>query len=415
MARLIVTEPDHGAESPFLRGILTRSLQEAGLSFDDAYRLSSEIRQDLLRDAEAEGETDRVELPVRHLQARIIKYLRRAGLKSVLDRYRSRRASAVPVAVEHKNGQTTPFSRAYHQQGLQSCGLSSEEAAMITLRIYQRVLDEDRRTVTSLEIDRMTHACLQSMIGDAVARRYLVWRDFELSGRPLLLLLGGAAGCGKSTVATAIASRLGIVRTQSTDMLREVMRVMVPERLLPVLHTSSFDAWKALSRTEGDTEELETLIARGYQAQAKLISVACEAVIQRAIRERVSLILEGVHVQPSLAQSVPEDSDALVVPIMLAVLNARTLRARIRGRGSEAPGRRSARYLKAFDAIWQLQSHLLSGADRAGIPIVRNTEVEGVFMAVMRIILDRLSVDFSGSPEAVFTGHRHAQSGIEVS
>jgi 2-phosphoglycerate kinase len=413
MARVIVTEPDHGTESPFLRGILTRSLQEAGMSFDQAYSLSSEIRQDLLRRADTDGESERVELSVRQLQARIIKYLRRADQKSVLERYRSRRSSAVPVAVEHKNGQITPFSRSYHQQGLQSCGLSSEEAAMITLQIYQQVLDEDRRMVTSRELDRMTHASLQQKIGDAVAKRYLVWRDFELSGRPLLLLLGGAAGCGKSTVATAVASRLGIVRTQSTDMLREVMRVMVPERLLPVLHTSSFDAWKVLSRTEGDTDGAETLIARGYQAQAKLISVACEAVVQRAIRERVSLILEGVHVQPSLIRSVPEDSDALVVPIMLGVLNARTLRARIRGRGSEAPGRRAARYLEAFDAIWQLQSHLLSEADRASIPIVRNIDVEQVFMEVMRIILDRLSVNFSRKPEDVFAQPQAAQTVLD--
>ena len=42
-----------------------------------------------------------------------------------------------------------------------------------------------------------------------------------------------------------LASRLDIVRTRSTDMLPEIMRVMVPERLLPVLHRSSFNAWKA--------------------------------------------------------------------------------------------------------------------------------------------------------------------------
>ena len=65
------------------------------------------------------------------------------------------------------------------------------------------------------------------------------------------------------------------------------------------------------------------------------------------------------------------------------------------------PARRSARYLDAFNEIWRLQSYLLSEADRAGIPIVSNTDVDDVFREVMRIILERLSTDFSGEPEDV--------------
>ena len=45
-------------------------------------------------------------------------------------------------------------------------------------------------------------------------------------------------GTGKSTLATELAHRLGIVRTQSTDMLREVMRTMIPAHLMPALHVS---------------------------------------------------------------------------------------------------------------------------------------------------------------------------------
>jgi len=402
MARLIVTDPEHGTESPFLRGILTRSLQEAGLDFEQAYTLSSRIRHDLLSDAPSNGDSERVELTARQLQARIIKVLRRAGLKEAVDRYRARRSSAVPVLVRHKGGDVTSFSRAFHQRALQSCGVTAEEAAGITLEVYDALLNGSARTVSSTDIDALTHRCLESRLGDAVALRYLVWRDFVISGRPLLLLIGGAAGCGKSTIATAIASRLEIVRTQSTDMLREVMRVMVPERLLPVLHRSSFDAWRVLPRGEAGSKVTKDLLTDGFRAQADLISVACEAVVQRAIRERVSLILEGVHVQPSLVESLPGDDDALVVPLVLAVLNPRTLRARIRGRGTSIPARRSARYLEAFNEIWRLQSYLLSEADRAGIPIVRNTDVDEVFIEVMRIILDRLSSGFSRTPAEVF-------------
>jgi len=412
VAKLIITDAEHETESPFLRGILTRSLQDAGLSFEQAYALSSKIRHDLLREARDDSDEDRVVLTDRQLQARVITALRKAGLKETVARYRARRLSAVPLTVLHTDGQVTPFSRAHHQRELESSGLSPDEASAVTVDVYKHLLEHGERQMSSTEIDRLTHRYLDSQLGPEVARRYLVWRDFVISGRPLVLLIGGAAGSGKSTTATAIASRLGIVRTQSTDMLREVMRVMIAERLLPVLHRSSFDAWRAIAHGETPATSSDEQLVDGFRAQADLIAVACEAVMQRAIRERVSLILEGVHVLPSLIDAIPGDTDALVVPIMLGVLKTRTLRARIRGRGGKVPARRSARYLEAFDNIWRLQSYLLSEADRAGIPIVRNNDLDQVFIDVMRIILDRLAKDFSREPEDVFRRARVRPAGL---
>ena len=45
MAKIWIIDPTDKTKVPFLRGILTRSLTEAGLSFDEAYKTSSEIRQ----------------------------------------------------------------------------------------------------------------------------------------------------------------------------------------------------------------------------------------------------------------------------------------------------------------------------------------------------------------------------------
>ena len=43
MAKLHVVDPTDNTRVPFLRGILTRSLQDAGLSFADAYEVASRI------------------------------------------------------------------------------------------------------------------------------------------------------------------------------------------------------------------------------------------------------------------------------------------------------------------------------------------------------------------------------------
>jgi 2-phosphoglycerate kinase len=120
------------------------------------------------------------------------------------------------------------------------------------------------------------------------------------------------------------------------------------------------------------------------------------------VQERVSLLLEGVHVLPSLLEKIPQDADAVVVPIMLAVLKKNHLMRHIKGRGTSTPQRRSERYLENFEDIWQLQSFILSEADRARTPIVVNSDKETTIRELMRIIGDSLAQGFDRSPEDVF-------------
>jgi 2-phosphoglycerate kinase len=94
--------------------------------------------------------------------------------------------------------------------------------------------------------------------------------------------------------------------------------------------------------------------------------------------------------------------DALVVPVMLAVLDRDELKKRIRGRGGAAPQRRAERYLDSFDDIWRLQSVLLDEADRAHVPILENFDKDKVYREIMRHIIKILSRDFSRKPADVF-------------
>ena len=395
MAKFLVIDSEQGTEVPFLRGILIRSLQDAGLAFEEAHRLASEVRDEL---EEAKS------VSTRKLRATVLRHLRDSPHSSVLQRYRAGTDMAPQIGVEYESGIRVPFSRGYHQRRLEACAISSDEAIAITQTIYRHLLDHNRMSVKAHHLDGLTYGCLEHDLGPAVAKRYLVWTDFLRSGRPLVLLIGGTAGCGKSTTATNIANRLEIVRTQSTDMLREVMRMMIPERLLPGLHTSSFEAWKALPGIDVGRGCNDAQLADGFHAQADLLSVACEGVVQRALREHVSLVLEGVHICPSLLDKIRGklSNDALVVPVMLAVLDRDELLERIRGRGIATPRRRAERYLENFDAIWRLQSMLLDEADRARVPIFQNDDKDKVFREIMRHITGILSKGFSRRPRDVF-------------
>ena len=396
MAKTLVEDLEDNTRVPFLRGILIRSLQDSGLSFDSAHELATGIRDDL--DNQPVITSD-------DLRQRVIKLLKaRSDGKDVLVRYEQEK-SPFALQVEQRDGQITQFSRLEYQHGLENIGLSSDEAIDVVATVYKHLLDRRIEKLASRRLSELTYRYLRqsSGLGPAVAHRWLVWRDFVNSGKPIIFLIGGTAGCGKSTVATMLANRLDIVRTQSTDMLREVMRIMMPEQLVPVLHTSSFTAWKALPGSPEVIDDVsDTLLVNGYRSQADLLAVAIEAVTQRALRERVSLILEGVHIHPSIEEKLSKHDDAVVIPIMLGVLKRKQLQQRIRGRGADVPERRASRYLKHFDEIWRLQSYLLSEADRANKAIVINNDRDKVFREIMRITIETLAKDFNASPQDVF-------------
>ncbi|MCP4287037.1 MAG: hypothetical protein GY792_21745 [Gammaproteobacteria bacterium] len=395
MAKTLVVDTTDGTKVPFLRGILTRSLVDAGIHFDTAYKLASTVRQNL---------ADADEITTEDLKEMTLGMLEKSFGQKVIDDYRSTGYVPDPIQVIDKDGQSTAFSRAQHTHCLESCGLSSSNAKMASKHIYHHLLEREISEISSSKLGYLTYVCLRTHLGREVANRYMVWVDFTHSGRPLILLIGGTTGCGKSTIATEVAHRLGVVRIQSTDMLREVMRMMIPKRLSPVLHTSSFDAWRSLPDKFANQADVEERIADGYRAQMELLSVPCEAVIQRALKERVALILEGIHVHPALLNYVDRREDAVIIPIMLAVLKQDNLRKHLRGRGQMAPNRDSKKHLSNFDRIWALQSFLLSEADRNRIPIIANDDREKSTAQVMKAIIDSLEEKFTGTPRNVF-GH----------
>ncbi len=393
MAKTLIIDLAAGRQTPFLRGILTRSLQSAGLSFEDAFNTASSIRQLL---------DDKTEISTSDLRDLVTQQLQASFGEATAQRYQTASHTPATILVERSNMQSTPFSRGELRRSLECCGLAEGGAMAIVTRIYDHLVSRGTEHISSRELGLLTHRYLRRELGADAAKRYLVWTDYRHGNRPLLILIGGAPGCGKSTLATELATRLDIVRTQSTDMLREVMRMMLPHRLLPILHTSSFDAWKALPSPTESLTDRDSLLIDGYLTQVELLSVAAEAVLQRALKERVSLILEGVHMHPSFLDNIPQEEDAIVVPLMLCVADQNLLRHRLTARGQQAPNRRAKRYLDNFDAIWRLQTFLTSAAERANLRIIANDNREDAISAVMGAIIDALSKDFSGTPEEVF-------------
>lgn len=384
-----VKDPVDGSSVPFLRGILTRSLQQAGLNFEDAYETADRIKSDLGPDSE---------ITAADLAHIVAKQLRKDGHQEIAERYEQQKGPTPYIAVLDRDAQPQPFSKSRLAQSLEICALDPARSFEITARLERIVNKRGKQEVTSDELIRLTHRYLIKNESEEVARRYAIWLEFSRSSRPLIMLIGGTTGAGKSTIGSEIAHRLNIIRTQSTDMLREVMRLMIPKQLIPALHASSFQAWKTLpaadpTRHKPDDHDLE----QGYLIQSSQVAVAIDGVVRRAETERVSLILEGIHVHPGIQNQLQASSDAILVPMVLAVLKKKQLRKQLKGRGHQVTTRRAERYLDHFDEIWKLQTLLLNEADQFEVPIIPNIKQEETIKLIMDTIVEHLSAEFTGS------------------
>jgi 2-phosphoglycerate kinase len=334
----------------------------------------------------------------------VVAALERLGLGGVVPAYLGQRIPYV-IEVVTPEGEVSEFSRQEYSNRLRAIGLRSDEAAAVVSRLSQHLLRRKEAPVSSRLISQLTYRLLRRsrQLGPAVARRWLIWRDFVYSGRPLVLLIGGTAGSGKSTLAADLASSLGITRTQSTDILREVMRSMASDDQYPMLHQSSFNAWKLLPESISQSMmDREELVLEGFRQQANAMAKSIEAVIQRAQHEKSSLIMEGVHIRPAHVEKLMNNEEALVFPVVLGIVKRKRLQQRLSGRATNVPQRRADHYLDHMDEIWALQSGILSEADRYGVPIILNDDREVVFREIMLAIIDHLSQTFTKSSEDVF-------------
>src|SRR3970282_1547178 len=88
---------------------------------------------------------------------------------------------------------------------------------------------------------------------------------------PLLLLVGGTTGTGKSTIATEAAPTLVITSDRSTAFIRQTMRAFFSEEFMPSVHFSSFEARLALTRAEEEESGDAAILCYPDQTPAVLV------------------------------------------------------------------------------------------------------------------------------------------------
>ena len=387
MAKLVVIKDPEGDRSPFLRGILVQSLVNAGLGFADAYELAQSVRNEL---------QERQEISSTDLRTRVAELLEQRYGCQQRDRYESKPDSG-PGIIVHTRTRSSPFSMGVLAHSLETCAIPPELAMEGARKVLARLRKTGHREIDHKALRRIIYRCLSEHCSQVAADRYLSWRRFENSGMPLIILIGGTTGSGKSVISSELAYRLDISRHQSTDMMREIIRSYLSAQMVPTLEYSSFEAWRGLPGAgdgEGVGPAIENPVVAGFLAQFSAMKLALEAAIERAVGERHHLILEGVHVIPTELNLDFEEGRAVVIPVMLASMKRDVLRKQLERREREQSTRKASRYLERIDDIWELQSWLLNEADRAGISIIESTTIEATVRAVLDLIIAGIMEQF---------------------
>jgi 2-phosphoglycerate kinase len=296
-----------------------------------------------------------------------------------------------------------PFSKGLLASHVMVTGLSPYRSYQVAEEVEIRLHERRKASLSSLELADLTHDVIRELAGDRYAMNFERWRRVEELDVPLVILMGGATGVGKSTIATQLAARLGIVRTVATDAIREVMRSMLSSQLMPSLHTSTFTADDAVREAPGRPADALLL---GFWRQTHAVSVGINALIHRAAEERTSVVIEGAHVVPGFFDLEPYAERILAVPFVVTVTDEERHLAHFAAREDAVASRPAERYVSGFDNIRALQDYIKRQALAHGVPVIPNYSFDQSIAAVIDLVMERVMARAAeAGPSDVRAGH----------
>ena len=274
-----------------------------------------------------------------------------------------------------------PYSKGMMARALIAAGVPADNAYQLARRIE---LDLAETGATSLDVERLeplAREILGEEAGQRAVDRLRRLADLQALDVPIVVLIGGTTGTGKSTVAAEVAHRLGITRVASTDFIRQTMRAFFSPEFMPTIHYSSFEAGAAMDPdVTGDPTVL------GFVDQCRHVCVGVDAALHRSLTEGWSMVLEGVHLVPGLVP--PRLDGAVLVHVVLEISDEHLHRLHFNVRETSTGGvRPMAKYLDRLADIRRVQSYVVERAGREGVRVVENANVERTIDEVIELVM----------------------------
>jgi 2-phosphoglycerate kinase len=274
-----------------------------------------------------------------------------------------------------------PYSKGLMARALIATGVPADRAYQLARRVE---VDLAERRESTVDLERLRGLARENL-GDEEGERAVtqLQRLAELQSLevPIIVLIGGSTGTGKSTVAAEVAHRLGITRVASTDFIRQTMRAFFSREFMPTIHYSSFEAGEAVDE---DVTGDPTVV--GFVDQCRHVCVGVEAAIHRSLTEGWSMVMEGVHLVPGLLP--PEVEGALIVQVVVEIADPDVHRMHFHVRDASTGGIRAMdKYLEKLEDIRRIQTYVVARARREDVPVVENANVDRTIDQVIELVM----------------------------
>ena len=199
---------------------------------------------------------------------------------------------------------------------------------------------------------------------------------------PLVILLGGAPGTGKTTIANLLMAELGLSHHLSTGFIRASVSHLLQGADARILQHHTYDAYQALNNADAAASSAggdDALLLEGAIQQSMLLKPSIESCINRAHREGIGMVLEGSHFLPGVLEPSTLEASLLCI---LDVPDREALKLRVL-----SPNHSRRRLSDAqLERLIRLQDGILGLAQVHGQPVVINDNLSGAVKQIRTLV-----------------------------
>ena len=170
---------------------------------------------------------------------------------------------------------------------LKVIGIRNQDCTKIAFEVKRKLIIQGNLTIK----EHIFHETLFQTIkdcnyNDIYKERYLMMNSFYSSRTPLIIIIAGSEGVGKSQIASLLSGKMNISNVLQTKIVEYVTSSM-----LGVVF---------------ERRKVNDEVTEGFLNQCKIIRKGCSLDIQKAFKEGKAVILEGSYILPKLFCAVKE-------------------------------------------------------------------------------------------------------------